>query len=266
MALSQPDFAKTFANSLKKWGGWVALSIEDSNNLVTPVSQHISAIYPGGFIPRRFRDEGRQDEWTQISGIARVFLNAFLIQEYDRRTDGPGALHNLLELTESPIEAAFLLALILCGREHFISIVVDGHDPASKFPFYTVFEGHRDRELLIQPQKCIGDYRVDFLLSYTGLERQKVESESPRPEDQWQDILIDKKLIVECDGHDFHERTKQQAARDKGRDRFLQSLGYPVFRFTGSEIFRDSLASAAEVLKVISGHALIEDESPQDKA
>ncbi len=264
MASQPPDFSKAFSNSLKKWGGWAARSfVGEENHLLAPVSEHISSIYSGRFIPRRFKEEGRQDEWTQIPGIARVFLNAFLIQEYDRRTDGPENLHGLLELTESPIETAFLLALILCGREHFISIAVDGHNPTSKYPFYTVFEGHRDRELLIQPQKSIGDYRVDFLLSYTGLERQKVESESPRPEDQWQDIRIDKKMIVECDGHDFHERTKQQAARDKGRDRFLQSLGYPVFRFMGSEIFRDSLASAAEVLKALSGRSLPEDELSQ---
>lgn len=46
-------------------------------------------------------------------------------------------------------------------------------------------------------------------------------------------------LVVECDGHDFHEKTKEQAKRDKSRDRDLQAAGITVLRFTGSEIYND---------------------------
>lgn len=46
-------------------------------------------------------------------------------------------------------------------------------------------------------------------------------------------------LFIECDGHDFHERTKEQAARDRKRDRDLQGLGINILRFTGSELHRD---------------------------
>lgn len=45
-------------------------------------------------------------------------------------------------------------------------------------------------------------------------------------------------IIVECDGHDFHEKTKEQAQHDKKRDREMQALGYRVYRFTGSEIWK----------------------------
>ncbi|KAA0117930.1 DUF559 domain-containing protein [Methylobacterium sp. P1-11] len=54
--------------------------------------------------------------------------------------------------------------------------------------------------------------------------------------------------VVECDGHEFHERTKEQAQRDRSRDRRLQEAGYRVFRFTGSEIYRDPLGCAREVM------------------
>jgi hypothetical protein len=54
-------------------------------------------------------------------------------------------------------------------------------------------------------------------------------------------------IAVECDGHDFHERTKEQAKRDRKRDRDLQARGFRVLRFTGSEIFRDAMACAATV-------------------
>jgi very-short-patch-repair endonuclease len=46
-------------------------------------------------------------------------------------------------------------------------------------------------------------------------------------------------LAVELDGHDYHERTKEQAARDRKKDRDLLRSGVPVVRFTGSEVYRD---------------------------
>jgi very-short-patch-repair endonuclease len=54
-------------------------------------------------------------------------------------------------------------------------------------------------------------------------------------------------LVVECDGHDFHERTKEQAKRDRARDRRLQQIGYTVFRFTGSELWNDPRGCAIQV-------------------
>lgn len=47
------------------------------------------------------------------------------------------------------------------------------------------------------------------------------------------------KIVIECDGHDFHEKTKEQAARDKRRDREMTLSGYKVLRYTGSEIVSD---------------------------
>lgn len=46
-------------------------------------------------------------------------------------------------------------------------------------------------------------------------------------------------IAVFCDGHEFHERTKEQAKRDRSIDRSLQALGIPVLRFTGREIHAD---------------------------
>jgi very-short-patch-repair endonuclease len=54
-------------------------------------------------------------------------------------------------------------------------------------------------------------------------------------------------LVVECDGHDWHERTREQASRDKARDRAIQAAGFPVLRFTGSEITKDPIRCATEV-------------------
>lgn len=53
--------------------------------------------------------------------------------------------------------------------------------------------------------------------------------------------------VIECDGHDFHEKTKKQAAHDKQRERALIAEGYTVIRFTGSEIYSDPHKCAEEV-------------------
>ena len=82
-------------------------------------------------------------------------------------------------------------------------------------------------------QGCVGLYRVDFLFQLNGPEGQRF-------------------LAVECDGHDFHERTKLQAQRDKSRDREMKMIGLDVIRFTGSEIFCDPRKCADEVTNHLS--------------
>ena len=87
------------------------------------------------------------------------------------------------------------------------------------------------------PQVVIGSYRVDFLVVGQGM---------PKSEP----MLI----AVECDGHDFHEKTKEQAARDKARDRALVGAGYYVMRFTGAEIWRDAEGCCQQILDAIEGY------------
>ena len=85
----------------------------------------------------------------------------------------------------------------------------------------------------IQPQAQLGDYRVDFAL---------VANE------RWaSDLNVEAKIVIECDGHDFHERTKEQAERDRSRDRVLTTMGWTVLRFTGREIVRDPMACVISV-------------------
>lgn len=47
------------------------------------------------------------------------------------------------------------------------------------------------------------------------------------------------KIGVELDGHDFHERTKEQVAQRNTRDRDLRDDGWEIIHFSGSEIYRD---------------------------
>jgi very-short-patch-repair endonuclease len=81
-------------------------------------------------------------------------------------------------------------------------------------------------DLTVTQQARVGAYRVDFLL----------EAPSGR------------RVVVECDGHDFHERTREQASRDKAQDRALQRAGCLIARFTGSDVVRGPERCAIEVL------------------
>jgi very-short-patch-repair endonuclease len=59
------------------------------------------------------------------------------------------------------------------------------------------------------------------------------------------------RIVVECDGHQWHEKEPWQASRDRRRDRVLQRRGYCVFRFTGSDIFHDPCGCAREVIDTL---------------
>lgn len=101
------------------------------------------------------------------------------------------------------------------------------------FPFdYSICDnfGRSDNPILIESQMVILDWPVDFVV--------KVQNSHGY-----------QSLIIECDGHEFHERTKEHASRDRSRDRRLQEAGFTVFRFTGSEIWRDPIKVVTQVIE-----------------
>jgi very-short-patch-repair endonuclease len=55
---------------------------------------------------------------------------------------------------------------------------------------------------------------------------------------------------IEVDGHEYHERTKEQARRDRSRDRKQLAWGWIPLRFTGWEVYHDADACAHEALTV----------------
>lgn len=90
-------------------------------------------------------------------------------------------------------------------------------------------------DIYVEQQVELGGWRVDFVIHRYNW--------AMKAEDRgWLH------LIVECDGHDFHERTKVQAARDRSRDRAAAIEGLTVLRFTGSELWNDPFGCAGQVL------------------
>lgn len=55
-------------------------------------------------------------------------------------------------------------------------------------------------------------------------------------------------IIIECDGHDFHHKTKEQVERDNERDMRIKMFGYDVLRFSGSQIYKNPMKCANDIL------------------
>lgn len=71
------------------------------------------------------------------------------------------------------------------------------------------------------------------------------------------DFAIPEALVaIELDGHDFHERTKEQVARRNTRDRHLQAAAWTVLHFSGSEMVRDPISVIAAVVKVATARVV----------
>jgi very-short-patch-repair endonuclease len=150
------------------------------------------------------------------------------------------SLSFMLMNIESPIEKAMLSAFMIIGYDFSNTITcrygkqgIKGDFKDFKWEAGDKFFPEYQSNILIEPQFKIENYRVDFLLTY------EKENKLSR-------------LIIECDGHEFHEKTKEQVARDKKRERFLQDCGYRIHRYSGSEIFKDVFDSAYQALKSVT--------------
>lgn len=109
--------------------------------------------------------------------------------------------------------------------------------------------GVKDGEgVYIKPQYKIGNYRADFLIYQNGL------LEHPSAP-----------VIVELDGHDFHDKDKHQRAYEKARDRFLVRRGFKVLHFTGSEVVEDPYKVAFEALCVAGGNCFRKEDEYDQK-
>lgn len=128
---------------------------------------------------------------------------------------------------DSPIEKIMLFGLLVTFACY------DTGDEWREVDGFLTLGSHRDLgDIILGQQVALGQFRVDFLLGTSG-------------------VGSNRGIVIECDGHDFHERTAVQAQRDKSRDRWLQMHGYMVLRFTGREIYQNTAACAGEICEAL---------------
>jgi len=167
---------------------------------------------------------GRFDEWMRVGFVGDHVNQAIDAAVLEIREELVQAVIRSIANSplESPLEAAFLAYWTAASRVY--------HRP--------------DLDLRCQHEVKTSrgaTYRADFLIA-------------PSP-NGWYAALLDtgfQGVVVELDGHEFHERTKEQVAQRNQRDRALQADGFPVLHCSGSELHRNG----AEVVEALRGDAL----------
>ena len=151
------------------------------------------------------------------------------------------ALEDGMSNTESPIEALFLLACLNTwmgdvppyetdlAYDRMLNVRSVDDTGLGTISFELVATDFNGGYMFAQVpvNTKSGRYRLDFALCYQSVE-----------------------IAVELDGHDFHEKTKEQAANDKAKDRALTAAGWVVVRFTGAEVYTDPEKCANELFAI----------------
>lgn len=134
-------------------------------------------------------------------------------------SDAEMVLEESLIDCESPIEQLLSMALENLNLTNIY-----------KFnPFIDIIDIGKQKDIDCGDKK----YRVDFLIPVKYVNQEN------------------KYFVIECDGHEFHQKTKEQVEKDNIRMRKLQEYGYELIRFSGTEIWHRPYKCAEEILKII---------------
>lgn len=127
------------------------------------------------------------------------------------------------DIIKSPIEQIFSTAFELYCK-------LENKDEIYLFP---------QHEIKCNEKKYIADFafEADDYLSQLIL-RDKIKN-------------CDFKLVIECDGYEFHQKTKEQVQRDNEREFDLKMAGYEVLRFSGTQIYKNPLKCAEDTYNYI---------------
>lgn len=80
-------------------------------------------------------------------------------------------------------------------------------------------------------------YRADFTIWYDDIVNQGLKE--------------DFALAIECDGYEFHQKTKKQVEKDNKREYDLKMNGWEILRFSGSEIYNSPMECADKIIKYV---------------
>lgn len=187
------------------------------------------------WVPKASRTDPHYDARTKMERDAEKLSKLRYAASQDGQNIDPAILPHEATInwladvdeTDSPIEKHLLDAMALnrdLRHERFDPVVLlKGERP--------VFGA---QAIQIAPQFRVGVYRLDFAVLLAGPHYMA-------------------KLAIECDGHEFHSQTKEQAAHDRMKDRAVATAGWPVLRFTGSEIASDVYRCTKEIRAALNG-------------
>jgi hypothetical protein len=169
---------------------------------------------------------GNRPDWQDCELVTRHVQGAarFAAQNIERSL--LVTLRHLQWYCQSPIEAIYWIwwDCVICSHEFGI-----GFGPADELE--DGFGFSVEDWTLTPQQEVVVDgmtFRVDF----------EIHPASESLRNVWAKYLMPR-IAIEMDGHDFHEKTKEQVTYRNARDRALQRTGWLVLHFSGSEVVRD---------------------------
>ncbi len=129
------------------------------------------------------------------------------------------------EWIKSPIEQILLVAISICNVKYKRN-----------------FQFDVQHEIDIDDKKYIADFYVEY--------------------DEWVNVFLRKdfKLIIECDGFEYHHLTKKQVNYDYERENNLKLNGYDVIRFSGTQIYNEPIECAMKITEYIKKKGLNKNE------
>jgi len=180
----------------------------DFESLLKYISSFVNdVIYPSWFRNRSIFFLSKFDKsFYNVSKIKSTLIHT----DYKRVTDllALEQMNNLLELVNITITSP--------------NMINDYDDNVLYTPIEKIFKDKLiERKISFKSQVKLGRFYVDFILEVNN-----------------------SKVIVECDGKDYHDPDK-----DKERDKVLTIEGYKIFRFSGSRLFKDCDSCLNEILK-----------------
>lgn len=150
----------------------------------------------------------------------------------------------LQEFLDAPKKAQQLMLLPLINEWFYPTIMCENIvSPIEQifitaFDLYLLINNKENISLFSQAPITVGEkrYVADFLF-----ERDEFVNK----------FNIDRKIIIECDGHQFHQKTKEQVQYDNEREYDLKMAGYEILRFSGSQIYNKPLKCAEDTYNYI---------------
>lgn len=145
-----------------------------------------------------------------------------------------------------PMRAKELLFEENCFNEYIFDTISDAvfviNSPIEQILYIAIhiYFNKKNISFYVEPQHEINDkehkYIADFYISY----------------DEYVNNFLkeDFKLIIECDGFNYHS-SKNQMTYDYERENILKLNGYDVLRFTGSQIYNDPMDCVKKIMKYI---------------
>lgn len=224
--MSEEELSESF--EVIRFHNWLTRSLSAIELAESPIERtFLGSMVTYAIYQQAFQVEfrvGSDDVETDIARVSQLIkLRSDLEARFEARSrdfDEDAAHFPAEHLHELKTEHVFCETL----EDYLETLVVKGElkqrdrtDAFEAFPFF-VFEHHVF--CFVQPSVICGSkqFRPDLLL--------------------WQPNKPDVKIVVECDGYDYHS-SPDMFTKDRQRDRALYANGYHVLRYSGSEIFDD---------------------------